>query len=234
MSRRSHSPETRQKIARGNRGKIFTPDRCKAISDAKTLVPNDSQLTQLQCLWTMRHLNPKVIMELTGIRTASVYKRYCDVYCNIPQTKFIPSDMYPGELVKLIDLVSRGRHYRDIASLLNRSEKQVISTIKRMGFVPVTCGFRSHEWSSKLERDVERALIAAGIYVTSQFYIEPFYYDFHIEGTCLLIEVNGDYWHCNPRVYTSGPINIWQRYAIRRDFAKRGKAYKSGYRQLTI
>lgn len=48
------------------------------------------------------------------------------------------------------------------------------------------------------------------------------------------LEVNGDYWHCNPKVYKKGAINEMQKSHIRRDFAKKGFAAKQGYYLVTI
>lgn len=50
----------------------------------------------------------------------------------------------------------------------------------------------------------------------------------------MLIEFHGDYWHCNPKIYTNGPINDWQRKAIKRDFAKKAAAKHEGYYQITV
>lgn len=44
-------------------------------------------------------------------------------------------------------------------------------------------------------------------------------FDFFIEPN-ILIEVHGDYWHCNPVKYPTGPINDRQRYKIHRDIQK--------------
>ena len=61
--------------------------------------------------------------------------------------------------------------------------------------------------------------------VDTQFPLGNFFFDARIQNTNVLIEVNGDYWHCNPKVYVNGPINEMQKAHIRRDFAK--KAYAS-------
>lgn len=59
-----------------------------------------------------------------------------------------------------------------------------------------------------------------------------YYYDLHIQGTNILIETNGDYWHGNPLIYkatdivlygTSNPIlvsEMWEKDQKKLDFAK--------------
>jgi len=207
VTQRKHSLETRRKIAAGNTGKVFSFERCHAISEARTLRLSATQLQELQQLWDKKHLNPKVIMELTDIKTAAVYRRFFDAYCTVKQTKFMPSNLYPDELDKLIELASQGIHYKEIARQVNRGEKQVCGMIKRIGMTPVTKGFRASKWSSKLEIEVGEALQSRGHKLTPGFHIRPFYYDYYVDGTSTLIEVHGDYWHCNPKKYSGDFIH---------------------------
>jgi hypothetical protein len=48
-------------------------------------------------------------------------------------------------------------------------------------------------------------------------------FDFHILETNLLLEVQGDYGHCNPKLYPK-PINEYQKWSTKRDFAKKDYA----------
>lgn len=59
---------------------------------------------------------------------------------------------------------------------------------------------------SKLEKNVANLLIELSIPFETQFYIKTGkrkwkLYDFKIKNTNLIIEVNGDYWHANPKIY---------------------------------
>lgn len=57
---------------------------------------------------------------------------------------------------------------------------------------------------SKLEIKIADVLRRNGIEFIHQFYIQYHSYDFYIKNTNVLFEVNGDYWHANPKLYNSG------------------------------
>ena len=63
---------------------------------------------------------------------------------------------------------------------------------------------------SKLETYVSEILIELNIPYETQFYIkdgkEWKLYDFHIKNTNILLEINGDYWHANPKHYKENDI----------------------------
>ena len=45
--------------------------------------------------------------------------------------------------------------------------------------------------------------------------------DFQIVGTDIIIEVQGDYWHCNPKLYSQGPKDLLQMQHVLRDYVKK-------------
>lgn len=50
----------------------------------------------------------------------------------------------------------------------------------------------------------------------------------------LVIEVNGDYFHCNPFIFPGGPINKMQAHSVIKDKAKRAWLASNGYDLLEI
>jgi hypothetical protein len=60
------------------------------------------------------------------------------------------------------------------------------------------------KYKSKLEDLIEQSLSNIGIDFKRQKFVNGLSYDFHITNTNFLIEVNGDYWHANPKFYFSG------------------------------
>lgn len=52
--------------------------------------------------------------------------------------------------------------------------------------------------STSIEKKVIEQLVAAGIRVNSQFRVENYLYDVYIDGSNMLIECDGDYWHSLP------------------------------------
>ena len=92
---------------------------------------------------------------------------------------------------------------------------------------------------SNLERKVGEVFDKWGITYTSQHTISRYIYDFLI-GKNILIEVNGDYWHCNPKQYQGTDIvrfpggerivkDIWEK-----DKRKKAKALSMGYKFIVI
>ena len=59
---------------------------------------------------------------------------------------------------------------------------------------------------SKLEKRVEEVLIKNKISFKAQFFITRKSYDFRINNTNILIEIQGDYWHANPNIYESNDL----------------------------
>lgn len=229
-----YSLETRERIAAGNRGKKFTDERRKNISEARIKRLTEDELKKLQELWALRGLNPKMITKCAGVSNR-VYERAVTEHCKVEQVKYMPADLEPDELKLLVELASQSVYEADIAKRLGRGRKQVHDCIKRMGYVPVTKN--PNRWlmtTSKIEQTVADGLRALGLELTQQFCVKNFVFDIHVVNTNILVEVHGDYWHCNPKVYPQGPINACQRNMMKRDFCKRDVAKKLGYRRLIV
>lgn len=232
---KKHSEETKRKIALGNTGQIFTEERCKAISTAlKARSETPELIEKLQYLWSFGCLNPKVICQLCNIG-CRVHHRLKSQYCTIEQVKFLPSDLYPEELIKIKELGLQKVYIKDIAKITQRGWRQVAEILRKNNIKPnmklpnaYTCT------SSKPELKVGEWLRLQGYELSPQFVVDKFYFDFHICNSNVLIEVHGDYWHCNPNVYVNGPINDWQKSSIKRDFCKRDKARQLGYHRIVI
>lgn len=230
---RHHSEETKLKIACSN-SKPFTFERKYAISKAKLKKIDDQIIQKLIDLWEIGCINPIVIQELCGLKKR-VYQRLEKEYCKKKQLTFMPSDWYPNDYKRLIELSNQGVWYKDISKILGKGQKQVINIVKKLG-LPFNSRM-PNPWAStisKLEQKIINWLIEDGYEVTQQFPLGNFFYDGHIKNTNVLIEVNGDYWHCNPEIYKDGPINDLQKMAIKRDFAKKAHSKKMGYYQITI
>lgn len=88
---------------------------------------------------------------------------------------------------------------------------------------------------SKLEKEILLLLQEHGCNVVAQYAIEglPYLYDFYFPKTKTILEVQGDYWHCNPIQYKAGSLvkirgiykpvlveYIWQRDKLKQDLAR--------------
>jgi G:T-mismatch repair DNA endonuclease (very short patch repair protein) len=91
---------------------------------------------------------------------------------------------------------------------------------------------------SKAEIEIRVELEKLGFEVQSQFNIGSLRYDLFVKNKNILIEYNGDYWHCNPTKYKAdyfhkkkqlSASDIW-----RQDLRKKELAEKSGYKLFII
>jgi G:T-mismatch repair DNA endonuclease (very short patch repair protein) len=85
---------------------------------------------------------------------------------------------------------------------------------------------------SSLEQDFANFLDDLGIKYETQVKIWKYKVDFLI-GT-KVIETHGTYWHCDPRIYSKGPINKIQKKNIQRDKRKKEYLTKKRYSLLVI
>jgi G:T-mismatch repair DNA endonuclease (very short patch repair protein) len=62
---------------------------------------------------------------------------------------------------------------------------------------------------SKLEKRIGKILIDAEIKIISQYEHKKKFYDFFLPDVNFVIEVNGDYWHANPEIYTEDDVMVF-------------------------
>ena len=97
-------------------------------------------------------------------------------------------------------------------------------------------------FTSKIETRVGEALKRMGLSYHWQFWITRKSFDYRINGTRKIIEVNGDFWHANPKIYKHDDIvsypnpvgkipakQIWDR-----DAKKKAIAEKYGYSVIAV
>lgn len=95
--------------------------------------------------------------------------------------------------------------------------------------------------TSSIETKIGNLLLELNIPFTTQYKINNRYFDFLINDTQIIIEVNGDYWHANPEKYKENDIlnlgrgklmsakQIWVK-----DKKKNTQAINKGYKVLII
>lgn len=86
---------------------------------------------------------------------------------------------------------------------------------------------------SKVEDNFAKYLEELGIKYERQFKLNSRRYDFYLPKFKLLIEIDGNFFHCNPKIY-SAPIYDIQKVAIANDKLKNDIASKSGYRLVRV
>jgi G:T-mismatch repair DNA endonuclease (very short patch repair protein) len=100
---------------------------------------------------------------------------------------------------------------------------------------------RLHNGSvSKLEGRIGSILIQMGFQIESQFMIKKLSYDFLVANTNLIVEVNGDFWHANPKKYKATDILKFPKEHViaeslwKKDERKLNLAKASGYQVITL
>lgn len=85
---------------------------------------------------------------------------------------------------------------------------------------------------SKPERLMEDILKSHGIDYVYQHEVSGFFYDFYIPSKNILIEVDGDFWHCKPGTKYETPITEEQTKNVVNDKKKTAIAYSNSYTLL--
>lgn len=87
---------------------------------------------------------------------------------------------------------------------------------------------------TSIERDVWDALALLEIRFIPQHRLGKFVVDAFLPELRIVLECQGDYYHCNPRLYPAGPINKTQSHSMDRD-ARRFSAFRAaGYRVVEV
>jgi len=239
--RRGHSEETRKKIASSNTGKIFSDVRRKAISDANkkkldhAVIENAREVLNEKCCSfdaAMAHIGVKPTRALRSALAAE------GIYC-CPELKFFNRSIDYDTGKRLLAYLKLNLHWMEIHERTGLSNKEItgarikFETIHNFVYRPERRSCRSSP--TKIELIIKYFLDARGIEFSQEHPIGNFYFDFWIKNTSLLIEVNGDYWHANPAVYTDrSMLNETQRKMVRRDNYKRRFAKEHGFFVLYV
>lgn len=137
--------------------------------------------------------------------------------------KFERNDNWSKEEVKYITDTYEKTPLLRIAKHLNRSYGAVRAKGNELKL--------KRDVSTYIEREVAAILEDLGIEYQEQVTIRGFIADFVVGNK--VIEVQGDYWHCNPRIYPE-PKNETQAYKIKQDRMKRGTLHEEGYDILYV
>jgi len=86
--------------------------------------------------------------------------------------------------------------------------------------------------TSETEDIFEELLIKEKIEYEKQYNLCNKLYDFKIKNENILIEIHGDWWHCNPKKYINGPTHEVQKHNIKNDKRKLYLAESNDYKVL--
>lgn len=133
-------------------------------------------------------------------------------------------------------------HHPDIAKKISDTKKERCSALtleeKRQMTEPARQAWaKQGDWESKIEKRVQHCLVELGEDFTKHVFLFGFNYDILLPGF-VLIEVQGNFWHANPRLYLEsdllfgGTLPVWKIW--QKDKRKLDIATKNGYNVLYI
>lgn len=129
-----------------------------------------------------------------------------------------------------------------ISQTLSKSAKNFVTNngeyailVKRKAAI-ASSKSQAHYKKNKIENMFHDLMTSNQIEVEYCMIFGSYQYDFGNKQSKTLIEVNGDYWHANPRFYGEGlrQINDTQLLKIARDKEKKEFAITHGYNLLTV
>lgn len=154
-------------------------------------------------------------------------KKYVDgMMKNEERTKKISKALkgrkMPEDVMKRLDEGMR-KYWSKKENKEKQSHKRV-KYIKENGFTPI----------SKVEKFFGSILNECGFEFYEQFYVREIkaLYDFKIKGRKILIEVDGDFWHCNPNSKFRIPTTEHQSKNLIKDNIKNEWCVNNGYTLL--
>jgi len=221
-------------------GRTYSAERRANIGIAGLRVLSDSELTKMKELLELGM--PDCFVQKALPLNTRVYKRYKQqLYPNgIPwQCKWLERDIEPEIVVEIVRMAKNRMAYRTIASQTKIYHKTVKLILTNLGKrdKDIQCLSTDDGVASMPEGAVRDLLRSNNIEHTQEFKLpdrRKYRFDFHIKGTNLLLEVQGDYWHCSSRKYPNGPINTVQTASIKRDLVKKELANNLGYVVIPI
>lgn len=138
---------------------------------------------------------------------------------NLERSKKISKALKGRKMSKdVMDRLDKGM--RDYWSKEVNREKQRLLQSKR-----INKNHKNHK--SQLEKRFELILLKLKFSYISQYMICGYNFDFYLPKHDLVIEVDGDFFHCNPKKYPKGPIYESQINTIKNDKIKNNICEKS-------
>ena len=194
--------------------KLISQEKCKQTCLKKYGVENVSQANEIKKKKQETFL---LHYGVDNVWKLSDYNKKC-------------AELHPESHLEHMEKLQKGRdkYFRTATyeQLLERNKKMIESQIKNDIF------------NSKLELRICNIFEDLNISYTRQFHINGYNhpYDFHLCNSKILIEINGTYWHADPKIYNEnysvrGTLakNIWEK-----DKKHIEKAHNNNYIVITI
>jgi len=236
-----HSEETKKKIAAGNTGQIFSQERREAISKANTGKANYDDFLNIKRLLEENVCSLHAICQYLNVKMSKAMIRLMRVegVSIHEELRFFAHSIDYESAKKLLAYLRLSVHHTEIQERLGLSQKIIHGALLKLrkihGFTYSPRRKPCRTTKTKIEVITSKILDESSTNYTTEYSFGNFFYDVHITGTNLFIEVNGDYWHANPVVYQNKEmLNDTQKSNVRRDNYKRRYAKDRGFYVLYI
>ena len=232
-------PEIGRKIAEALRGQPLTEERKQNISRARIKYVSQTELDALKEIWSKQYItDAAIVCRRSGTNLSNrVYHRVkkdnVDFFKQYPPLMFLPMAVqeWPLKYMEMFLEDAQTIHSCELAKKYDIGEKTAHRILKHFGY----------KWKSKRSgghgRDTEPENVILGLLklnqlnFQSQVYLEPYFFDFVVGK--YVIEIHGDYWHCNPELYPT-PIYRVQRRNMINDAFKRNFIEQHGYQMIVF
>lgn len=163
-----------------------------------------------------------------SFRPTSVERRYCSVHCARATVVELRRERGEWGMPVAIECKECGASVVDSPSRIARRycSRECAAKARMRGF------------ASRADTAIERAVYAAldklSVGYIRQHPIGTWVVDAFVPSLHLVIECQGDYWHCNPKVYPNGPETDVQKRGVIRDKRRRRWFQARRYRYVEI
>lgn len=236
------SPETREKLRKSATGVVFSKERLKNMSlgrQKKLPVVLQEELKD----WLLFGMSDSACINHFKLSTR-VFNRYKKLL--FPeglafQCKYLEKHITKENVQEILSLSRDNVRYKRIAKLTKTGDKTVRRILEYYEKIDPSVKLKSYDGhyerrETAPERIFREFLEEKKIRFKQEFVPDSskrWSFDFLIEDTNILVEIHGDYYHCNPSVYGK-PSTEYHKWVTRKDFAKRDWAKHNGYCPVTI
>ena len=141
--------------------------------------------------------------------------------------KYIRNDNWSQDEINFLKENYSNVSNEELMNILNRTDRAIRAKA-------VSLNLYKDLQETLPEKLVRKILVDNNIDFSAQVNIRNFIADFVLNDYKIIIEVQGDYWHCNPNIYKNGPINDIQRKKIKQDKVKHKVYTELGYKIIYI
>jgi len=232
-------PEHGAKVSKALKGRAFSAQRCKNISEAKKRRFTDTELEKIKHVIQMPNVisfdaTNKHLCKYNISISQRIHVRLRKEYAKQKELKFLPTKIQfftETEWAKLVNGLTTKKS-ATVAKQYNLNKKTIkrILDFHNLRWIRSSpCAFKGE---TKIEKQVREYLEEHEVSYVQEFKLDKKYFDFLINDN-VLIEIQGDFWHCNPNIYNQ-PIHKIQKRNIKNDKDKLYLAHTNGYKVIYI